>query len=85
MDVMEKEVQTAKKRAPNKTIEERKERIDQKIQWHEKAIESLKAQRAKLDEPKLSRSEKVQMLLEEKVVSGVLSLKEAKTLGYKGS
>ena len=81
---MDEEKQVTKKRAPNKTIEERKEIIDQKIQWHEKSIEALKVQRAELDKPRLSRSEKVQKLLADKVASGVLSLEEAKTLGYKG-
>lgn len=80
---MDEEVKVAKKRAPNKTIEARRELIDQKIQWHEKSIESLKAQKAELGKPKLSRAEKVQKLLGEKVAAGVLSLEEAKTLGYK--
>lgn len=80
---MDEEVKVAKKRAPNKTIEARRELIDQKIQWHEKSIESLKAQKAELGKPKLSRAEKIQKLLGEKVAAGVLSLEEAKTLGYK--
>ncbi|BAK99485.1 hypothetical protein OBV_22870 [Oscillibacter valericigenes Sjm18-20] len=82
---MDEEVQVTKKRAPNKTVEERRERIDQKIQWHEKSIESLKEQRAELGKPRLSRAEKVQKLLGDKVAAGVLSLEEAKTLGYKGA
>ena len=32
--MMDEEVQVTKKRAPNKTIEARRELIDQKIQWH---------------------------------------------------
>lgn len=78
------ETRTEKKRTPNRTVEARRERIDEKIRWHEKSIESLKAQRAELDKPKLSRAEKVQKLLAEKVSAGTLSMTEAKTLGYKG-
>lgn len=81
---MNEEIQVTKKRAPNKTIEERRKIIDQKIQWHEKSIESLKMQKEDLGKPKLSRAEKVQKLLGEKVASKMLSLEEAKTLGYKG-
>lgn len=81
---MDEEMKVAKKRAPNKTIEERKKIIDQKIQWHEKSIESLKMQREELGKPRLSRAEKVQKLLGEKVAAKMLSLEEAKTLGYKG-
>ena len=83
--MMEEVVQVTKKRAPNKTIEARRELIDQKIQWHERSIEALKAQRAELGKPRLSRAEKIQKLLGEKVAAGVLSLEDAKTLGYKGA
>ena len=82
---MDEEVQVTKKRAPNKTVEERRKLIDQKIQWHEKSIEALKAQRAELGKPRMSRAEKVQKLLGDKVAAVVLSMEEAKTLGYKGA
>jgi len=45
----------------------------------------LKAQRAELGKPRMSRAEKVQKLLGDKVAAGVLSMEEAKTLGYKGA
>ncbi|MPM23282.1 hypothetical protein SDC9_69753 [bioreactor metagenome] len=83
--MMDEEVQVVKKRAPNKTVEERRELIDQKIRWHEKSIEALKVQRAELGKPRLGRAQKVQKLLGDKVAAGVLSLEEAKTLGYKGA
>lgn len=80
---MEEVIQDKKTRAPNKTVEEKKSELIKAIHYHEECIVKLDAKNEALDKPRARRMSKRQQLLKGKIDSGVLTLEEAKVLGYK--
>lgn len=80
---MEEVIQEKKTRTPNKTVEEKKSELIKAIHYHEECIAKLNAKVEALDKPRARRMSKRQQLLKGKIDSGVLTLEEAKVLGYK--